>query len=69
MCKDSVLYAICLIYADTVRILNYAFIEIGELRNFLGCHRELFVDTCKGVFEEADDGVGTQEFVCGSSNY
>ena len=59
----------CLIYSDAVWRLYDEYIEIGELRNFLGGHREVFFDTCKEVFKEVDYGFGAQEFIGGSSNY
>ena len=67
--KDGVIDVRCLIYADATWGLDDAYIEIGELRNFLGGHREVFVDSCKEVFEEVDYGVGTKEVIYGASNY
>ena len=32
-------------------------------------HMEVFVDTCKELFEYIDDGLGTQEVIYGASNY
>ena len=40
----------CLTYADAVCRLDDAYIEIGELRKFLGGHRGVFVEPCKEVF-------------------
>ena len=59
----------CLIYTDSIWGLYNAYIEIGELRTFIGGHRELFFDSCKEVFEEVDSRVGTQEVIFGSYNY
>ena len=42
---------------------------MGDMRTFLRGHREIIVDPRKEVFEEADDVVGTQELICGASNY
>ena len=52
MCMDGVLDVICLIYSDTIWGLNDAYIEIGELRTFLGYQREVIVDPRKELFEE-----------------
>ena len=69
MYKYGALDVICIVYDDVVWILNDAKIEIGEFRNFLGAHREVFVDPRKEVFEEVDSGLFTQEVICGESNY
>ena len=44
MCKDGVLDVIFLVYADSIWVLDDAYIEIGELRNFLGGQREVLVE-------------------------
>ena len=69
MCKDGFLDVRCLICADAVWGFYDAYIEIGNLRTFLGGHREVFVYPCKELFEEVDSVVGTQEVICGASNY
>ena len=58
-----------MIYADTIWVLYDACIDIGELRTFLVVHREVFVDSYKKVIEYVDTGLGTQEAICGASNY
>ena len=67
--KDGVLYMICLIYTNTIWGLDDAYIEIEELRIFLGGHREVFYYIYKEVFADVDSGEGTQEVICGSSSY
>ena len=59
----------CLIYDDNTWGLNDAYIEIGELGNFLEGNREVFVYTCKEVFEYMDSVVGTQEVIYVASTY
>ena len=49
----------CLIYADDIWGLDDVYIEIGDLRTFLGGHREALVDPCKEFFEEVDYEVVT----------
>ena len=69
MCKDGVLDVRCLIYVDTIWVWDDECIEIGELMNFLGGHREVFFESYKEVLEYVDTGLGTQESICGVSNY
>ena len=59
----------CLIYTDYIWVWDDASIDIVDMRTFLGGHREVFVDPCKEVLEEVDDGVGTQGVICGASKY
>ena len=60
---------IFLIYADAIWRLNDVYIEIGQFRNFLGGHKEVFVESYKEVLEQVDDELGTQESICGVYNY
>ena len=57
------------IYTDPIWELYDAYIEIGDMSILLGGQREVIADTCTEVFEEVDDGAGTQEVICGASNY
>ena len=50
-------------------ILNDAQVKIEGILTLLGGHREVLVDTGKDVLEEVGFGLGTQEIICGSSNY
>ena len=50
LCKYSVLDFRYLIYSNAIWVLDDAYIEIGELRKFLGGHRGVFVEPCKEVF-------------------
>ena len=58
-----------MVYADDVWRLDDTYIDIGEFWNFLGGHREVFVNPRKEVFAYLDYGVGAQEVICGASNY
>ena len=46
-CKYGVLDVICILYADAIWGLYYAYIDIGYLRTFVVGHRELLVDPRK----------------------
>ena len=58
-----------MIYSDDIWGFNYMYIEIGDLRTFLGGHMEALVDPWQYVFEEVVTEVGTQEVICRSLNY
>ena len=59
LCKDGGIGVCCMVNADPMRRLNKEQVNIGEFWTFLVGHRELLVETIKGVLEEVGSGLGT----------
>ena len=60
---------ICLVNTYTIWKLNDAQVKICELWTPLGGYRKVLFDTRKEALEDVGDGLGTQEIICGISNY